>query len=136
IDDKLGPPRTQHFTAIQQYGLIAELNYRLGAVVYKEDGSAVLLDTLNTGKAFALKRLISHGERFVHYQNIRLHTHGNGKCQSYLHATRIILDRLLQKLTDLRKGGDLVKTRLHLLPAQPQNSAVQLDILTTTEFRV
>ena len=59
--------------------------------------------------ATSLKFCVPHRKHFVNEQNILVEMRGNSECQSYVHSTRVMLHRSVNKLLDLGKADDLVE---------------------------
>ncbi len=59
-----------------------------------------------------------------------------GKSQTNVHAARIILDRLIQKVFHSTEGDDLIQTLLNLSSVHSQKTAVQKDIVPTAQVRM
>ena len=50
---------------------------------------------------------VAHGQRFVHQQNLGIHVNRHRERQAHSHAARVCLYRLIDKIADLREGGDV-----------------------------
>ena len=60
----------------------------------------------------------------------------NGEGQADVHSAAIAFNRRVEELLDIREPDDVVKLALYLLGHQPQDCAVQVDILAPRQLRV
>src|ERR1043166_1922428 len=58
------------------------------------------------------------------------------KRQSHVHPTRVVLDRRINKLVDLRERDNLVELRRDFRSPHPQNCAIQVNVLPAGQLRM
>jgi hypothetical protein len=84
-------------------------------VIYKKDRAAFFLNLFYTGKTFTLEGFISYRESFIDNQNIRFYADGNSKIESDEHAAGIRFNWLIDKISYIYKGYNIIKTFIYLL---------------------
>ena len=86
----------------------------LGAAVgHEQDRCSVGFEFLQVGITFFLEHLITHGQGFIHDEQIRLNMGLNRKSQANGHAARIGLHRLINEVADVGKAEDGIETGLN-----------------------
>ncbi len=90
---------------------------------------ASLPDLLHAPVAFCLKEDISHRERLIDDQYIRLDIDSQRKCQPHKHTRRVGLDRLVHEIAYIRKVKYIRQPPVHLLPLKAHHRTVHVDIL-------
>ena len=102
----------------------------------KQDGSSLARDFPHFSQTLLLEGRISHREHFVYNQNFWLEVRGDRECQTHIHATRVVLDRHVEKLIHFGKGDHGIEFRLDFRLAHTQNCAIEKDVLPACQFRV
>ena len=81
----------------------------------EENGFSHFLEFLKFVIALGLEKYIADGKRLVHNQNLRVNIDGHRKCQPHKHSAGIALYRLVDKLPDIRKIQNILKSLVDLL---------------------
>ena len=81
--------------------------------------------------AFGLKEHISHGQRLVHNQNLRVNGDIQGKGQTDKHTAGIGLYGLVNEVSNIRKLQNGRELLIHLCLAKAHHGAVHIDIFNT-----
>ena len=105
-------------------------------VAHEENGSPILREIAHLSQAFLLKCGIAHCEHFVHKQDLRFQMSSDSKGQAQIHAAGKVLYRRSNELLHLGKRHNLIKLTIDLLLFHAQDSAIQVDILSSSQFRV
>jgi hypothetical protein len=79
---------------------------------------------------------VAHGQGLVHEQNFRIHVDGHGEGQPYNHAAGIGFHGLVHEIADLGELFDLAVFLLDLSRSEPQDGAVQEDVVASGELGV
>ena len=66
----------------------------------------LFLEFLKLLIALHLEEYISHGQRFIYNQYLRINVDRHGERQTHEHTGRIRLDRLMDEVSDVRKCKD------------------------------
>ena len=93
-------------------------------------------DLADALKTFLGEEHVAHAEGFVDDEDVRLHAHGHREGEAHHHAGGISFDGLLDEITDVGEGGDLVETLGHLGVREAVNSPVQKNIFAAGELGV
>ena len=83
------------------------------------------VDLLQT--AFSERR-VSHRHGFVDDQNIRVDAHGHRETQPHIHAGRVLLHRRIDEFFEPGKFNDRIELFRHLVFAESQDRAAQVNI--------
>src|SRR4030095_769571 len=78
----------------------------------------------------------TNSEDFINQQNLGFEVGGDRECQSKVHAARVVFYRRVDEFFDFGEGFNLVKLAPDFNASHAQNSAVQVDVFTTTKFRM
>ena len=114
-----------HFNAIPAHLLYSPLNpqyagahllYTSDVMGYEEDRDSLGTQLLEFFETFVLEKDIPHAQGFIHNENIRFHINRYGKCKPGKHSTRIIFNRLTDKITDICKIQNRWNLSLHFFP--------------------
>jgi hypothetical protein len=81
----------------------------------KDHCLAALLKGFHTTKAFLLEPHISHTQRLIHNQNIRIHLNGHCKGQPDKHPARVSSDLLMDKFSNICKPKNIMELVIDLL---------------------
>src|SRR5437773_7906269 len=103
---------------------------------HEQNGAAAVDDFVHLRKAFLLKLRVAHGQHFIDNEDLRIQVRGHRKCQSHIHATRVMFDGRFEKFLRSREINNLVKLRVDLAPAHAQDCSVQINILTASKIRM
>src|SRR5690554_4929949 len=100
-------PSECHTAAGQQDGAVADALDRLAIVGDNQQGGPRLAELPDAVEALVLKVGVSHGKSLVDNQDIRAAGCGDAEGQAHLHAAGVGAHRLVDVLSDLRKGDDV-----------------------------
>ena len=102
----------------------------------EQHAGARLLQSGHGGHALGLKVHVAHRQRLIHDHDVRLGNDVHRERQAHIHPARIGLDRLLDEVADVGKGGNVIEACRRFLGAQAQQGATQADIFTAGEVGV
>ena len=77
---------------------------------------------------------VTHSERLIDYQDIRVDIRDDCKGESHEHAAGIGFQRLVDKLTDVGKGHDVLVSRLNLRGRKAQYGRIHVHVLAAREL--
>ena len=103
---------------------------------HKNDRLSCFLKLIEFAVTFRLEKNISHAQSLIYDQDIRLHIDSHRECQPREHTAGIGLHRLMDKLSDLRKGDDVIQFPPHLFICKPHHSPVEENILQPCIFHI
>lgn len=103
---------------------------------YKDQRRATVHDLADALKTFLREEHVAHAERFVDDEDVGLHAHRHGEGEAHHHAGGVRFDGLLDEVTDVGEGGDLVETLRHLGVREAVNGAVKKDVFAAGELGV
>ena len=96
---------------------------------YEEDGLALLLEVFKLLEALGLEEYITYRQRFIDDQDLRVDIDGYRESKANQHTGRIGLHRLVDEVTDVCKGEDIVKSLVDLFLGKSTHGSIQVDIL-------
>ncbi|MNV54495.1 hypothetical protein D3C71_1466910 [compost metagenome] len=102
----------------------------------EQNRGAPRADLLDPCQALHLEADVSHRQRFINDQHVRLGMDGHGECQAHVHAAGIGLDRPIEEIADVGEGDDRLQLVVHFLAAQAKQGSTQVDIVSTREIRI
>jgi hypothetical protein len=106
-------------------------------MAYKQDGAAFFFrHFFHFTDAFLLELNVSHGQHFVHDQDLGLEVGGHREGEFYIHAAGVAFHRGVYELLDLREGHDLVELRGDLGAFHPEDGTVEEDVFASAELGV
>ena len=79
---------------------------------------------------------VADGEHLVDEQHVGLEEGGDAEAEPHLHAARVELDLAVDGVLELGELDDLVEAGSHHPARQPEQRAVQVDVLTSGELGV
>ncbi|MNT23510.1 hypothetical protein D3C72_1589300 [compost metagenome] len=108
----------------------------VGAVGAEQDRASLLAEVENPLDAFLLKALVTHGQRLVDDQYIRLHGGHQCECEAHIHPGGIGLHRPVYRIVQLGEGDDLRLQLAHLLLIDANQAAGKVQVLTPSKIAV
>src|SRR5205085_2953920 len=105
-------------------------------VADKDYGAPLIGDLGHFAEALLLKCRVAHGQHLVYQQNLWLKVRSYSKSQPYIHTAAVAFDRRVQKTLQLGKGNNLVKLAFDLAARHSQDRAIQVNIVTPSQFRM
>ena len=115
IHHGLGCAFIQHDTLIQQNHPVTVFGHASQIMAYEQDCLSLLFKFFKFVIAFCLKKDVSHGQRLIHDQDFRVNVNGNRKGKPDKHTAGIHFNRLMDIVTDVRKGKDIIQSCVDLL---------------------
>ncbi len=125
-----------HAAVIQPQYTVADGLHIAHRVGDEKDGDAALPEFVHLAHAALAKINVAHSQSFVHEQNFRVHVDGDRERQPHHHAAGVGLDRLIDKVADLRKRRDVLVALVDLARREPQDRTVQINVVPPAELRV
>src|ERR1700682_739709 len=100
----------------------------------KQHGPAFLADVLHLAETFLLELSVADRQDLIDHQDIGLYMRSYRERQPYVHATRIALDRCIEKFLDFGEGHDLVELPGDLCLAHSQDRAIEVNVFASSKF--
>ena len=123
-------------TLAQPQRAAAEERHVVHRVRAEKDRSAVVADLANPVDALLLEVAVSHRQRLVHHQDVGVDMGGDREGEAHHHARGVALDRVLDELSELGEGEDVVEPSLHDAAFEAHQRAVEDGVVTPAELRV
>ena len=120
----------------QQHRTCAQALDRGRVVRDEDDRPAALLELVDLAEALALELLVADGEHLVEQQHVDLEVRGDGEAEAHDHARRVRADGQLHEALELGERLDLGHVPADRLALEPEDRAVQVDVLAAGELRV
>lgn len=105
-------------------------------MAHEKNGLPGLLDPLELFQAFFLKICVPDREDFVHEKDVAVGVDGDGKGEADLHAARVVLELLIDEALKLGEPYDVVELLVDLLPGEPKDGSVEVDVVTAGKLRI
>ena len=121
---------------VQQHSPIAQARNQVQVVADNHQGGSLFLHLMDTVKALALEGLVTHSQNLINKEDIRAGVHCDSESQTQEHTRGVELHLGVDKLLNLRKGDNIVKSSFDLLFTHAQNCAVEKNIFTARQVRV
>ncbi|MNF84223.1 hypothetical protein D3C84_665740 [compost metagenome] len=121
---------------LQPNGFIAKGAHGVDRMADKQYGAPALHQLAHARHALVLEPGITDTQCLIHNQYVRLNVNDNGEGQARKHTAGIGLDRLMNKITDIGKGKNIVQFGVCLLSRQAQYLGAHVDVFDTCEFRI
>ena len=125
-----------HAPVVQPQDAVADRLHVADRVRDEQDRDAALPQFVDLAHAALPEVNVAHRQRLVHQQDFGIHVDRHREGQPHHHAARIGLHRLVDEVADLREGLDVLVALVDLPRGQPQNRAVEVDVVAPAEFRV
>src|SRR6266566_2443858 len=93
-------------------------------------------ELVDARQTLLLESRVAHSQDFVNQQDVLVNLHGNSKPKADDHTTGVLLDWRINKLPQFGKIQDLFLTCLDFPLGQPQQQAVQNNILSARQIRM
>ena len=90
-----------------------------------DESRAVLFEFVDLVGAFFAERNIAHAEHFVYEHKVGIDVHRYGEPQTRDHAGRVVLERRVDEVAQLRKFDYTVILFLHFAVREPHHCAVE-----------
>ncbi len=136
VDHLLSWSEMAHLAVLDPESAITQLADGVQPVGDEHDGDVLASQLADLVQALHLERFVADGQHFVDEQDFRLHMDGDRKPQPHGHPRRVVLDRHVNEALQLGEADDVVEVGVHVTPAQPQDGAVQVDVLAPREVGV
>ena len=105
-------------------------------MTYKKDGPSHLLEFFKLTITICLKKDISYRKCLIYDQDLRINVDRHGKSQTDKHTTGICLDRLMNKITDVRKIQNILQACIYLLSGKSHHGSIEIDIFNSGIFHI
>ncbi len=115
---------------------VRKLLHQAEIVRHEEHGRLLLPQFFEFPDAAVGENRVSHRQRFIHDQNLRIDMNRGGKCQTHIHAAGIFLHRALDEFSDFGEALDQGQVALHLRARDAHDLAVDKHILAPRKFRI
>ena len=102
----------------------------------EQDRLAHLLEFLKLVEAFHLEKDVSDRKCLIDDQNLRIDVDRNRKCQADKHTGTVCLDRLIYKITDVRKIKDILQSGINLCLREADHGTIQINIFNAGVFHI
>src|SRR5581483_8044623 len=129
-------PDGAHLPVPEQHGAIAEVADGVQRVRHDDDRLAALAQLVELLGALLLELLVADGEDLVDEEDVGIDADGDREPESDVHARRVVLDRRVDEGREIGELDDLVELRRDLLAREPEDRAVEVDVLATAELGV
>ena len=100
----------------------------------EHDRPPLVLELLDPVEALALEPLVPHGQDLVDDEDVGVDVDRHGEAQPDVHPRRVELHLVVDELLELGEGHDLVEDLVDVAPRQPEQRAVQVDVLAPGEL--
>ena len=108
----------------------------LEVVAHEDDRLALLPEALERREALLLEGLVADGEHLVEQEDVEVDLDRDRVREPHLHARREVLQLLVDEALELGERDDLVEALLELALAQPEQRAVDADVVARRELEV
>ena len=108
----------------------------VGRVRDQQDGAALALELLHPVDALALEALVADGQHLVDHQDVGVDVDGHGEAEPDVHARGVELHLVVDELLELGEVHDVVEDAVDLALGQPEQRAVQVDVLPAGQVRL
>jgi len=105
-------------------------------VRHEHDADALAAQRVEVVEAPALELLVADGDDLVDHEDVGFDVHRHGEAQPHVHAARVHLHRRVDEALETGERDDLVEHGVDLALAQPEDRAVEVDVLASRELRV
>ena len=129
-----GSPIGDHLAVVHHHGPLAVLADGVVAVAHHDDGPALALELLHVVEALALECCVAHRQHLVDEQHVGLDVHRHREPESHVHARGVELDLVVDEVLELGEGHDVVEALLDLGTGEPEQRAVQVDVVAAREL--
>ena len=135
-DHAVGFADIDHAAVIQPQDAVADRLDVADGVRDEQDGDAALAEFVDLAHAALAEVNVADRQGFVHQQDFGIHVDGHREGQAHHHAARVGLDGLIDEVADLGEGGDVLVALVDLARGEPEDGAVQIDVVAAAEFGV
>lgn len=115
---------------------LAHVEDEAGVVGDDEQGDAAVHELTHAAGALLLKHDVAHAEGFVDDEDVGLDGDRDGKGHAHHHAGGVGFNRLLDEGADIGEFFDLGELAIHLVAADAENGAGEVDILAARKLGV
>ena len=136
VADRLRFAAHDHLAVVKPQDMVAQTPHRIQIVRNIQKRRSSRQKLLHTALAPLAELIVADRQNLIDNQDIRLNHRRHRESKPRLHTGRIILNRRIQEFLDLGEFDYLIKMSLHELPAVPQHSPVQENILPGCHFEV
>ena len=81
-------------------------------------------------------RDVAHGEHFVDQEQVGFRVDGDGEAQAHVHSGRIVLDRRVDELAQLRIAHDAVQPIVDLGATKAVDRAVEVNVFPASQVQL
>ena len=131
-----GSPTSDHAAVVQPQNAVADRLHVADGVRDKQNRDAALPQFVHLAHAALAEINVAYRQSLIHQQNFGIHVDGHRKGQAHHHAARVGLDRLIDEVADFGESRDIFVALVDLARGEPQNRAVQVDVVPAAEFGV
>ena len=103
-------------------------------MAHEQHRSTLLAKLAYPPEAAALELGVAHREHLVHDQDVGLDMSCDGEGKPQVHPRRVPLERRVEEAFDAGKLDDVVEPPPDLATRQPENDAVQIDVLASRQL--
>ncbi len=125
-----------HRSRPQVDGPVAERCHHVEVVGNQDQRDALASHPRDAVQATARERSVADRQHLVDEQDVGVDGDRDGKAEADVHPRRVGLDRLVDELADAREFEDLVHPALDLRPGEPEQHAVDDDVLAPGDLGV
>ena len=105
-------------------------------MAHEDDGASVAAELVDLLRAPTLEALVADRQHLVDQHHLRLDVGRDGEAEADEHARRVVLDRRVDELLEPGELDDLVEAARDLALGEPEDRAVQEDVLAAAQLRV
>ncbi len=124
------------FLAAQQHGGRAQRVDRAHVMADEQQGAALALEPRQEAHALLLEVGITHAQRLIDDEDVRIHVRDHRKRQADIHAAGVGLHRLFDEAADIGKCRDGIEALGHRLAIDAIQRSCQVDVLAARKFRI
>ena len=106
------------------------------AVRHQDDRHTLPSQLEQVIEAPALELLVTDRDDLVDHQDVGLHVHRDRETEPHVHAARVVLDRRVDEVFEPGELDDVVDDRVDLASRQPEDRAVEVDVLAAGQLGV
>lgn len=105
-------------------------------MAYEQYSSPFFSNLLHFAKTFFLEFCVTHGQYFIHDEDLGFQMSCHGKGKADIHARRVALNRSVQKFFHTGEVYDLIEFAVYFCSAHTKDGAIKEDIFSPCEFGV
>ena len=121
---------------VQPQNAIADSLHVADGVGDEQNRDAALPQFVDLAHASLPEVNVAYRESFIYQEDFGIHVDRHRKGQAHHHAARVGLDGLIDEVADFGEGRNILVALVDLARREPQNRAVQVDVVPAAEFGV